>query len=513
MSGQSQDTRHRRNPSWTNPLAQPLPKWYEFYKRIRLFPWWVKYNSGFAEEAILRNKIIELGRTIGFQDKWMQSVIQHAVSEFSKKGLGTDYYGYHNLNHELEATYISLLAACGESTKGQWSTPLTKEDLKYLFMAALFHDYDPLKRSDKPHEDAVEWFIRNDPKIIKFIDDFGINLEIVIAMIYRTVYPFKGELADLAKSKMQELFTRAGITLSDSKSRKHYEDLGWFLSISERIAGYALSNFERARELARRHAHALGWHPALINEESVNFFSMLKEEKGMFERVITSIPEEYKQNFFDNVAAFRELWDREVEIRSALRKGRINLESVLEKVGGLESHVRDTIIAIYKEFFVPIRMNNEKEFIESISYKDTIIVTLRVKEHDKRIVGYVKGGALERYTLRHGTLDENFGKNNTTFMEWISIRPGYWGQGGGHLLRRKFLNEAARRGYKFLTSYVHRDVLMRRINTGQIIEIVQKYDPDKLDYYRIDLENQILFKDKHNVASPQGAMKLGGKTT
>jgi hypothetical protein len=310
---------------------------------------------------------------------------------------------------------------------------------------------------------------------------------------------------------MQQLFTRAGISLYDAKTRKHYEDLGWFLSISERIAGYSLNNFERAKELARRHAHALGWHPALINEESVKFFSMLKEEKGMFERVINSIPEEYKQNFFDNVAAFRELRDKEVQIRSALRKGRINLESVLENVCDLEPYVQDAVIAIYKELLVPIRMNNEKEFIESISYKDTILVTLRVKEDHKRIVGYVKGGALERYTLRHGTLDENFGKSKTVFMEWISIRPGYWGHGGGHLLRRAFLNEAAGRGYKFLTSNVHRDVLMRRINTGQRIEIVQKYDPDKLDYYRIELENQILPKDIHTKAPTSEAMKLEGK--
>jgi hypothetical protein len=117
----------------------------------------------------------------------MQNVIQHAVSEFSEKGLGTDYYGYHNINHELEATYISLMAASRQITKHQGDNLLTKEDIKYLFTAALFHDYDPLKQSDKPYEDAVEWFIRSDPKIRKFIDDFGINLEIVIAIIYRTV--------------------------------------------------------------------------------------------------------------------------------------------------------------------------------------------------------------------------------------------------------------------------------------------------------------------------------------
>jgi len=28
---------------------------------------------------------------------------------------------------------------------------------------------------------------------------------------------------------------------------------------------------------------------------------------------------------------------------------------------------------------------------------------------------------------------------------------------------------------------------MKRMSKGEIIEVVQKYDPDKLDYYRIDL--------------------------
>jgi hypothetical protein len=74
-------------------------------------------------------------------------------------------------------------------------------------------------------------------------------------------------------------------------------------------------------------------------------------------------------------------------------------------------------------------------------------------------------------------------------MEWTSIRPGYWGNGGGHTLRMGLLNEAKKRGYSFLTSYVHRDVLIRRINAGEKIEMVQKYDPDKLDYYRTDLKN------------------------
>ena len=409
---QSQRSLKGTNSSWTNPLALPPAKWYEFYKRIRLFPWWITYNAGIAEEAILRKKIIKQGCTMGLQVKWMQRIIRHAVSEFSKKGLGIDYYGYHNITHELEATYISLLAAKGHTNNNK-HIRLTKKDVIYLFTAALFHDYDPQKKSDKPHEDDVESFIRSDNKIRELVRPFKIDLDIVIAIIHRTAYPFKGEIAEHAKIRMQELFTTAGIPLYDHETRNHYVELGWFLSISERIAGYALGDFERAKEIARRNAHALGWHPSLINEESVKYFSLLKEEKEIFDRVVMSIPDEYKSNFFNNVAAFRELWNKEVEIRSLIRKGKITLESLLEHVGDLEAYVRKAVLAIYKELFVPIRMNNEREFIESISCKETILVSLRVKEDYKRIVGYVKGGPLESYTLRQGTLDENYGRDNT----------------------------------------------------------------------------------------------------
>ncbi|HKG41944.1 MAG TPA: hypothetical protein VKA98_07385, partial [Nitrososphaeraceae archaeon] len=80
------------------------------------------------------------------------------------------------------------------------------------------------------------------------------------------------------------------------------------MSVSERIAGYALGGLERSMELARTNAHALGWHPSRINEESVKYFSILKEEKEMFERVLCAVPDGYKKNFYDNVAAFKEAW-------------------------------------------------------------------------------------------------------------------------------------------------------------------------------------------------------------
>jgi hypothetical protein len=480
----------RNDLSSINPLAEPLPAWYEFYKRMKLFPWWLRYNIGIAKEAILKDKIIRLGTIMGLQDKWIRMIIRHAVSEFSKKGLGSDYYGYHNIDHELEAAYFTLLAASGHYEKNKFS----QEDIKYLFVAALFHDYDPLKQFDKPHEDSVEWFLRNDNKIKGFIEAVGINIDIVIAIIHRTAYPFRGKIAEHAEKRMEELLTNAGIAYEDTKTRKHYKDLGWFLSVSERIAGYALGGFEHSMELARTNAHALGWHPSRINEESVKYFSILKEEKEMFEHVLYEAPVECKKNFFNNVAAFKEAWAKEINIRNSIKRKKISLTTVTEKIEeehGLEPNTEESVLSIYRELHVPIGINSEKKFRKSLNRGDTILITLRVKDNDDdisgEIVGYVKGGPLENYELRHGTHDKNLGKENTAYMEWISIRPGFWGETGGHVLRIEFLKEAKHRGYSYVTSYVHRNVVMQRINKGENVEIIQKYDPDKLDYYRVDL--------------------------
>ena len=482
-----------------NPLAEPLPAYYEFYKRLKLFPWWLRYNFGIAKEAILKDKIIQLGAMMGLQDKWIRRILRHAVSEFSKKGLGSDYYGYHNIDHELEAAYFTLLAANGHAKGEGNNKKFSQDDIKYLFVAALFHDYDPLKQFDKPHEDSVEWYIRNDKKIKGFIEDVGINIDIVIAIIHRTAYPFRGKIAEHAEKRMEELFTSAGIAEHDIKTRKHYRDLGWFLSVSERIAGYALGGFEHSMELARTNAHALGWHPSRINEESVRYFSILKEEKEMFEYVLRGISDAYKKNFFDNVATFKDAMANEIEIRNSIRRNRIGLTTVIEKSvqrdeDVLEPALIESVLNIHREIHVPIGMKDEKRFRKSLTSSDTILITLRVKDDDdsKEIVGYVKGGPLENYKLRRGTHDENWGKKNTAYMEWISIKPGYWGETGGHLLRLEFLKEAKRRGYSYVTSYVHRNVVMQRIDKGEPIEIVQKYDPDKLDYYRVDLSGTLI---------------------
>ena len=442
---------------------------------------------GQTDEAILKNRIIQVGNSLGISTKWLDKTMEHAITEFSVNGLGVDYYGYHNIKHELEATYFTLLAVFGQKNNNR-NDIFDLMDIKYLFTSALYHDFDPLKRFEKPNEDAVESYIRNDKKIKESIDEAGLDIDIVIAIIHRTAYPFQDEIAEHAIARMNQLFTDAGIPNNDIKKRKHYEDLGWFLSVSERVAGYALDGFEHALELARRNAHGLGWHPSRINKESVKFFSLLNKEKEMLDFVLEGISEKYKENFHNNIDKFKELFLKEIEIRNAVRKREINLLFIPEDKN-INQITLNEILSLYKELNNPIEINNEKKFARSTKHSKTILVTLRLNEINGTVIGFAKGGPLEYYKLRRGTVEENFGQKNTIFLERINIKTGYWGESGGHNLRMKFLTEAKKNGYKYVTGYVHRDVLIRRINNGEPIKIIQKYDPDKLDYYRLSLDN------------------------
>jgi len=475
-----------------NPLSKPVPWSREFLKRIKLAGWWLRYHRGLAYEATLNYRIIQLGAEVGFQDRWLKRVLRHAISEFSKKGLGPDYYGYHNIDHELEAAYFTLLSACGQQPA---RSAFTQEEMTYLFVAALFHDYDPLKQFDKPNEDSVERIVRNDKRIVQFINEVGLNIDLVIALIYRTAYPFRGDIAERSQARMKELFDAAGIAEDDFATRTRYTNMGWFLSVAERIAGYALGDFQHSMDLARRNAHALGWHPSVINERSVQYFSSLKEEREMFDRVLGGVAEQCRRTFFDNAEAFRKAWVEELELKGMLSNS-VKMVAVVEGKGDgqvaseetIQSSVRDSVLRIFKEQALPIRVD-ENEFTRSMFEIGSILITLRVyrSDGDIQIVGYAKGYPLEKSKLRRGTADENVGKNNTAYLEGIGIMKGFWGASGGHLLRLRFLGEASRRGYRFVTGYAHREVVMQRLKKGEKIGIVQRYDPDMLDYYRTDL--------------------------
>ncbi|MGI0062880.1 MAG: hypothetical protein ACREBA_10565, partial [Nitrosotalea sp.] len=134
----------------------------------------------------LRGKILETLNQSGLDSSHYSQILDYTIDLFHQNGLGIDYYGYHNIVHELEVTYVTLLAAQWQSQQNL----ITKDDAKYLFVAALFHDYDPQKRVDKPHEPDAVNFVKTDKILELFLKESNIDPNIVSAMIMRTTHPW-----------------------------------------------------------------------------------------------------------------------------------------------------------------------------------------------------------------------------------------------------------------------------------------------------------------------------------
>ena len=155
----------------------------------------------FANTHSMRNEILNLMIENGIADDSYVEMLDYTIDLFESQGLGTEYYGYHNINHELEVTYVSLLAA------KQKKIEITNEDIKYLYVAALFHDFDPQKSVDKPHEESVLKFISMDKKLRQLINAVDLDLEIIKVLILRTTYPWIGELKKMPKHKLNNVLT------------------------------------------------------------------------------------------------------------------------------------------------------------------------------------------------------------------------------------------------------------------------------------------------------------------
>ena len=65
----------------------------------------------------MRNEIISLMAQHNLEDDYFVEMLDYTIDLFESQGLGTEYYGYHNINHELEVTYVSLLAINQEKIK------------------------------------------------------------------------------------------------------------------------------------------------------------------------------------------------------------------------------------------------------------------------------------------------------------------------------------------------------------------------------------------------------------
>ncbi len=433
----------------------------------------------------LRNEIVDLAELMGLDNPAFTKMLDFTIELFESQGLGMDYYGYHNIEHELEVTYVTLVASNWKSVLN----PINQEDLKYLYTSALFHDFDPEKSVDKPHEESVLKFLASNEELKKFLEEVKLDLNIIKALILRTTFPWKGKLKENAERQIHQCFEESEITRNNKKIQDHYMRLGWFLSIVDRISGYALGDFSKGMELAKKNAHALAWHPSLIVQRSVAYFEdLLNNESEMCERVLSSLPKHMRKNFMHNVLSFLKLREQEILIHADFVYDNLKIKPTIELMNTRKDpDFIKSLLAIYEELPKPLQIAKEN-FEETIKDQAILISTIRLGDNKGPIIGFARGGPLENYEiLRDKVSDENFGKKNTIFFEPIAIKMGYWGHHCGSELRHLFTMQAHSKKFKYLTSFALRDVIKKRSETHEQAKFVKQFNPERWDYYRIEL--------------------------
>jgi hypothetical protein len=415
----------------------------------------------------------------GIEDDCYVEMLDYTIDLFESQGLGIDYYGYHNIVHELEVTYFALLASIQDKVE------ITNTDIKYIYVAALFHDFDPQKNVDKPHEESVLKFISMDKKLQQLIDEAKIDLEIIKVLILRTTYPWSGKLKQNAEEQIKQCFENSDLTRNNLPYQEHIMEMGWYLSVVDRICGYALGDFSKAMEMAKMNAHALAWRPSLIVRSSVAYFEeLLNKETDMAKTILKVLPKEMRKNFFGSVLAFMKLRQQEITIQADCSYENVKLIPTIE---GMSTRKDPKFIKSLYDIFVqlpkPLQFLKD-DFEKSVKDPETILNTLRLNDKNGEIIGYSKGGPLERYQLREEIRDENYGLRNTVFLEPLALKMGYWGLKGGSEMRHMFIMQSHSMKYKFLTSFALRDVIRARVDKEQA-EFVTLFDPERWDYYRI----------------------------
>lgn len=433
------------------------------------------------EAGASRSNILDTLAENGLRDPGLVRMLDYIIELFESRGLGEDYYGYHNILHELAVTYVMLLSACSKGNPAR----LSDSDIKHLYAAALLHDFDPLKSVDKPHEKMVLKFISGDASIASMTEEAGISLPIVKALILGTTYPWQGEGRRRAQESMARCFEEEDSTRDNRPLQEHYERLGRYLSVVDRIGGYALGDFGHAMELAKMNAHALAWRPSLIVRRSVAYFEdLLNNETDVFRMVMGSLPRRMRKNFFDVVLSFMHLRSREISIQADYTYDNLRLVPTIETMETRrDPEFVSSLLGIFDELPSPLQFGREK-FGESVADPDVILNTLRLG--DGRIIGFSKGGSLEHYTLSQEIRDTNYGLYNTVFLEPLALKMGYWGLGGGSKMRHLFVMQSYSKRFTYLTSFALRDVIQARVDK-ESAEFVKKIDPERWDYYRIRL--------------------------
>ena len=443
----------------------------------------IKLSSGISNITYLKNEVIRLAEKNGFNEACYQMMLDYTINNLQSSGLGEKYYGYHNIDHLLEIPLGVLLV--GDSKR---ISNLSSEDLKYLFVSAIFHDFEPNKIIDKPSEDNVLKHLSSDHIIKNLITQSGADFEIIKAIILRTAYPWRGEVKENGEKSIQKCFENSKFIKNNPEKQEHYIWLGWLLSVIDRMTSYALGDFSKAMHVAKMNSHALGWHPEVLAQRSVAYFDdLIKNELKMSNLVLQCLSKEMSDNFMKNVQSFTELRDQEIKIQNDFANKKLKFVTKMEHMK-IKQDIKfiNHLNSIFLQLPRPLRFN-ENNFIESLTDSETVLTTVRLNTLNGPIIGFAKGGPLENYKLRSEINDLNHGNRNTIFLEPIAVNMGYWGLGAGHRLRQSFLMQAHTMNYDFLTSFAFRDVIASRVNGMEKAEFVTKFDPERWDYYRVSL--------------------------
>ena len=93
----------------------------------------------FVNIQSIRNAILDLLSAVNMATEENTKLLDYIIELFNKNGLSSDYYGYHNIDHELEVTYVTLMSAINMFNEKKFEL----DDIKYLFASELLHDFDP----------------------------------------------------------------------------------------------------------------------------------------------------------------------------------------------------------------------------------------------------------------------------------------------------------------------------------------------------------------------------------
>ena len=205
----------------------------------------------------------------------------------------------------------------------------------------------------------------------------------------------------------------------------------------------------------------------------------------MCQRVLNGLPKHMRKNFLDNIVGFMKLRQEEIQIYNQFVYDGLPLVPCIQK-STLSDDVLDELLSIYRELPKPLQFTRD-DFIESIRDPETILNMLRIGDSNGQIIGFAKGGPLEKYNFDLEFEDRNRGKKNTVFLEPVAIKNGYWGFHGGRELRQLFMMQVQSKGYKFMTSFAMRDVIDERKENDKNVVFVKKFNPERWDYFRVTL--------------------------